>query len=318
MLSITITNGGDAMHLFPLYVARAAGLFAKQGLEVDWVNVGSGTRQAASVMGGSAELTPIALYHAVRSQEEGAGLVAVMSLFDTYGMTVVLGNDALRRSGITPGMALDERVRRLAGLRIGISSPGSSTDMLIRSVLLARGMDPDRAVKLQPLGGAGPMLAAFEKGLVDGFVYVAPVPEIAVARGLGQVVVNPFTGEVPELVGVPYMVMTTSRDTLERKPALIRRAVLAIAEAEALCAQQPVEAVRLVRQYFPDVDPEVYARAAETYRAASARSPVITPEGLARNVAWLNLSGGKPVTARYEDVVDPVPAREAVAAGVGQ
>lgn len=41
------------MHFFPYYAARGAGLFAEEGIEVDLVLVGTGTRRAASVMGGS-------------------------------------------------------------------------------------------------------------------------------------------------------------------------------------------------------------------------------------------------------------------------
>src|SRR5271154_5583771 len=99
---ITITHGGDALHYFPMYVARGAGFFAEEGLEVDWVNVNSGTRQAASVMGGSAEFTTLALLHVVKAGAEGANLVALASIFDVYAMTVVLSNEAIARVGITP------------------------------------------------------------------------------------------------------------------------------------------------------------------------------------------------------------------------
>jgi ABC-type nitrate/sulfonate/bicarbonate transport system substrate-binding protein len=69
---ITITSVGDGFHFFPVYIARGAGFFAEEGLEADWVNVNSGTRQAASVMGGSAGMAPLALLHCIKSQAEGA------------------------------------------------------------------------------------------------------------------------------------------------------------------------------------------------------------------------------------------------------
>ncbi len=45
---MTVTAGGEGMHYFPFYVARGGGFFAREGIDVDWVNVNSGTRQAAS------------------------------------------------------------------------------------------------------------------------------------------------------------------------------------------------------------------------------------------------------------------------------
>src|SRR5258708_18083157 len=162
---ITITSVGDGFQFFPVYIARGAGLFAAEGLDADWVNVGSGTKQAASVMGGSAEMTPLALMHAIKSQSEGADLVAFANLLSDWSMVVVLSNEAIAKAGIAPGMAVDDKIKRLAGLKLGITSPGSSTDVSIRKMLLARGMVPDPALKLQPLGDGAPILAAFEKKL---------------------------------------------------------------------------------------------------------------------------------------------------------
>ena len=85
-------------------------------------------------------------------------------------------------------MPIDEKIKRMQGLKIGMSSSGSSTDALIRSLFLARGYDPDKVVNLQPLGnGPGPARCwFFEKKLIDGVVWPSPVPEIIEYRGLGR------------------------------------------------------------------------------------------------------------------------------------
>ncbi len=310
---VTIPSTGDGLHYMPVYLARAAGLFRDEGLEAEWLNVTGGTRQAAAVMGGSAEMSPLAMIHVMKAQAEGADLVAFCPVFDVYAMSVVLSNAAIAKAGIAPGMALDERVRRLAGLRLGISSPGSSADAVIRSLLLARGMDPDRAVRLQPLGNGASILAAFEKGLVDGFVWTAPAPELAVARGLGQVVVDPFSGEIPEQRGLPYVVMATSRATWAAKPEVILAATRAMARAMRLAHEDGPRAQALLRPYFPDIDDTVFAAAVETYRQGVPRRPVVTPENVSRTAEWLAIGGDK-VDASYAQVVLPQPG--AAAAGL--
>jgi NitT/TauT family transport system substrate-binding protein len=83
-------------------------------------------------------------------------------------------------------MPVDEKIRRMKGLRIGITSPGSTTDTTARTLFKARGMDPDQTVQLLPLGGGSNMLAALEKGAADGFVWSAPQPQIAVQKGIGE------------------------------------------------------------------------------------------------------------------------------------
>jgi NitT/TauT family transport system substrate-binding protein len=312
--TLTVTSGGEGMHYFPFYVARGGGFFAAEGIEADWVNVNSGTRQAASVMGGGADMTPMAFFHVIKAREEGADLVAIGSVFDVYGMTVVLSNAAIAKTGIAVGMGIDEKVKRLKGLKIGISSPGSSTDELIRSVLLARGYDPDKTVSLQPFGSGTAILAAFEKKLTDGLVYVAPIPETVEQRGLGKTVINPFAHEVPELNGVPYVVIATSRATLAAKPDLMRRATRALASAMEFAHTHPDETAKIMRHYFPDLDDALFKVVCETYRQASSPSPVLTEANFEKTVAWMRIGAKLPIMAKFADVVDDKLALESVAA----
>jgi NitT/TauT family transport system substrate-binding protein len=314
---LTITSGGEGMHYFPFYVARGGGFFAKEGIDADWVNVNSGTRQAASIMGGSADMTPMAFLHVIKARGEGADIVAIGDVFDVYGMTIALSNEAIARKGIKPDMSIDEKVKRLEGLKIGISSPGSSTDALIRSVLVARGYDPDKTVSLLPFGAGTSILAAFEKKLADGVVYVAPIPEIIEQKGLGKTIINPFKNEVPELINVPYVVIATSRATLEKKPDLVRRAMRALAKAMDFAQTHPAETTKIMRQYFPDLDETLFQTVVETYRKATPRSPVLTREQVDKTVAWMNIGAKTRVSAKFEDVVDDRLAKEALA-NVGQ
>jgi NitT/TauT family transport system substrate-binding protein len=311
---ITITSVGDGFQFFPVYIARGAGLFAEEGLEADWVNVGSGTKQAASVMGGSAEMTPLALMHAIKSQAEGADLVAFANLLNDWSMVVVLSNDAIKSAGIELAMPVDEKIKRLSGLKLGITSPGSSTDVSIRKMFLARGMVPDHVVKLQPLGDGTAILAAFDKKLVDGFIFAAPVPEIVEARGLGKIVVNPMAREVPEQVGVPYAVMATSRATFAKKPELIRASARAMTKALIFARDRPEETLKVMQHYFPDVEASILVRIVTTYRAALPSTPVISRDEVASTVAFMNIGAARPIDVKYESVVLAEPAEAAAAA----
>ena len=209
----------DGLHYYPVYVARGGDFFAKQGIEPDWVNLAAGPRQIAALVGGSADMLAISLIQVIKARAEGNDVVVLGSTFDVYGVKVALSNEAIAKTGITPDMKIDEKIKRMQGLKIGMSSSGRSTDTLIRALFLARGYDPDKVVNLQPLGNGAALLAAFEKKLIDGLVWPSPIPEIIEHRRLGKTVVDPFSGEVPELNNVPYLVLATSRQTLEKKPS---------------------------------------------------------------------------------------------------
>ncbi|MEZ0603244.1 ABC transporter substrate-binding protein [Paraburkholderia sp. IW21] len=310
--TLTIAISGETLVYFPLYVARAGGFFEREGIKVDWVNVGAASRQTPAVMGGSADVTPLSLFHMFDAESKGLKLVAISDLFDATALQVVLTNKALKSTGITASMSLDEKIKRLKGLQIGTSAPGSGTETAFRKMLIARGIDPDKWVQLRPVGGAAPSLAAFQNGLIDGVVYAAPVPEIIESKGLGRTVIDGFTGEVPEVAGVPFLVLATSRDTIQKKGPMINAAVAAIAKAMAFTQQHPEETSAMLRQYFQNTDPAVYAKMADSYRKASARSPLITPQQVANTARWTGIGETHPVDAKYLDIVDPEPARLAL------
>jgi NitT/TauT family transport system substrate-binding protein len=161
---VTIALAGKGMSFILQYVALGAGLYKAEGLDPDTVDVSSGTRQAAAVMGGSADFTQLGMPHTLRAVARGGDLVAIGTGFDMYPIALVISKSAAQRLGITEAMSVDERLRRIHGLKIGITSPGSSTDEFMRTIMMVRGLDPDKDVRLQPIGIGAPMVAAMQQG----------------------------------------------------------------------------------------------------------------------------------------------------------
>jgi NitT/TauT family transport system substrate-binding protein len=301
---IAIATSGDALHWYPAYVARAAGFFAEEGLEVDWVDVGSGTKQVAAVVSGGSALTPLGLQTAFQAAAGGADIVAVSALFDRFALQLVLSNAALAKSGINPGMTTDEIAPRLKGMRIAITGVGSSTDALLRSILAARGMEPDSTVRIQPLGSPPAIQAAFEKDMIDGYILSAPFPELVELRNLGKIVINPLNGGVAELDNVPYSAMMTTRKLINEQPEMIGAAVRALTRAMLFTQQNPKESQAMVKKLFPKLDPEIFAKAEPGYQAASSRTPVITRDQFDRMIAWMKLTSKEANALKFEQVVD--------------
>ena len=302
---IVITTPGAALHFFPAHLAEAAGLFAAEGLEVEWVDVGAGSKQVASVIGGSATMTMLGMQPAVTASERGAELVAFAALFNKYPIQVVVHPEVMKRIGLKSNMPIDEKVKRLAGLTIGITGVGSSSDSVIRSLFLGRGMDPDKVLRIQPMGGPVAMLAALERRATDGAMLSAPQAQIAEAGGYGQTAIDPLTGEVPELNGVPYTAMITARETLGRHPELITKATRALAKAMLLEDTNPEQAQQLLqKKIFPDIDAKLFASFEPTYRPAASKSPVITSEDYGRLLQWMKILDSKPITVRYEQMIN--------------
>lgn len=312
--TLTVAVSGETLIFFPLYVARAAGFFDEEGIKVDWVNVGPSSRQTPAVMGGSADVTPIALFHMLHAEKRGLKLVAVSNLFGDPALQLTLTNDAVKKTGITPSMPLKEKLERLKGLTIGTSAPGSGTETMFRKMFAARGIDVDKWVQLKPVGGAAPSLAAFEQGLVEGVVYPAPVPEIIEDKGIGVTVIDGFKEKIDEVDGVPFLVLATSRDTLKKKPMLMEGTVRALAKAMSYTKQHPEKMEALLRPYFTNVDERIFKSMVLAYAGASAATPLITAENVEKTAKWLSIGANEPFEVQYEAIVSPEPAKSIVAA----
>jgi NitT/TauT family transport system substrate-binding protein len=314
---VTLTMGGDGLQFITQHIAMRGGFFTQEGLDAQTIDVGSGPRQVAALMGGSSEFSSLGMIQVIKANAEGASLVAVSTAFDLVDIQIVVSTAAAQKAGITDAMPIDQKVKALAGLRYGITSPGSTTDTYVRSLFKSRGLDPDKAVTIQPMGGGSNMLAALEKGATDGFAWGAPQTQMAVARNVGRIVVNPFKGEVPEVAGVPYLVLVTSRQTLEQKPGVIKAAVRAYARAMKFARDKPDEARTLVRQQFPDIEEAIFNRAWEDYRNGIPQSPLIRPEQVDKTVSWLGITAPGRYTPKYDAIVHADFARAAAAEILG-
>ena len=307
---VSFAMGAGAFYFTLHYVAEAGGYYAAEGITLDSVNVSSGPRQTAAVMGGSADVAPLGLQLVVQAAQHAGNIVAVSAGYNILPMSILLSNDAIKRSGITPDQSTDDKVKRLKGLRIGITTPGSGTDDMVRAVMRKRGMDPDRDVTIQPLVNAEGMMAALERGATDGFCFTSPIPELAVSRKLGQIVLEPLNGDVPEANNVPYIILSTNRETIANKRPMLLAMVRCWTKAMDLVRDQPGEASKLVHHYFPDVDEEVYDAAFKKYRQGVPTTPMVTAEQTENVVSFMKISKGIPVTANYADVFYPGIAEE--------
>lgn len=308
---IKVAIGAAGLYFIVHFVAEGAGFFKREGYELDTVDLTTGPRQVAAIMGGSVDIAPLGLQLVIQATSRGGNIVAIANGYGIMPMALLLSNDAIKRVGIEPGMAMDDKIRRIKGLRIGITGPGSGTDDMARTIAITRGLDPDKDITIQPLGNGDNMLAALEKGLTDGFVFTSPIPETAVARGLGQIIVEPLNGDLAEANGVPYIILATNPQTIESKRPMLIAAVRAWTHAMKFTAENKEEARRIVRTYFKQMDEAVFNAAFDKYVKGVPAHPLIPEENVKKVAAWMGLSKKTTIDANYAAVVYPDLALEA-------
>jgi NitT/TauT family transport system substrate-binding protein len=311
----TVKNSiaGEAIFYLTNYIALDGGFFEKQGIDMNLVNVQSGPQQMAAVLGGSALISTIGLEQNMHADARGGSFVAICANFNAFPMSLVVTRKAIAQNRINLADPLAETIRRLRGLRIGITGPGSSTDEFIRTLLVLQKLNPDTEVHLLPVGPGANMLAAMEAGSVDGFVWSAPFSTEAVSKGLAEIVVDPMKGTVPEFRNYAYLAISTSRQTLAAQRPLLLSVVRAYAAAMKFTHQQTDKARELIRHRFPKMNDADYATAFAEYVPGVPQSPLISKEQFDRTLSTLNLTTKPPLQATYDQIVSTDIAHEVMA-----
>lgn len=299
---ITITQSTAGFLYFPSYVAEKAGYYEDAGLDPEITDLGGGPEAIAAVLGGSAEIALTSFPSVAAAADEGAPVKAFASVMTQYGSNVVMNPDAAKKAGVDEKSSAGEKIKALKGLTVGITSPGSATDQLMRYMLAREGLEPEKDVKLLPMGDSGSILAGYKKGRLDAFSLSSPTSDLAVEEGAVPLF-NLSEGEYPRLDGFQYMVAMTSEKVVNERPEVLSCFTRALTRSLELIEKDPARAVKLARGAFGDIDPKLYAAAAKSNLAAYPTSAVIDRKK-ARGAFDFLRRIGEPTDVELEKVVD--------------
>jgi NitT/TauT family transport system substrate-binding protein len=162
---ITIAVGGGACLCYlPTVLAKQLGEFDKAGLAVDIVDLKGGSDALRAVLGGSADVVSGYFDHCVNLAAKKQELQAFV-VYDRYpGLVLVVS--PLHTGEITS-------IKDLAGKKVGVNAPGSSTDFFLKYLLKKNGLDPSSASVIG-VGLGATAVAAMEQGQIDAAVMLDP------------------------------------------------------------------------------------------------------------------------------------------------
>jgi NitT/TauT family transport system substrate-binding protein len=162
---VTIAVGGGACLCYlPTVLAKQLGEYDKAGLNVELVDLKGGSDALKAVLGGSADVVSGYFDHCVNLAAKKQELQAFV-VYDRYpGLVLVVAPS--RTNDITS-------VKDLAGKKVGVSAPGSSTDFFLKYMLKKNGLDPAGTAVIG-VGLGATAVAAMEQGQIDAAVMLDP------------------------------------------------------------------------------------------------------------------------------------------------
>jgi len=243
-MSLRLTVGGkSAIFYLPLSVTERLGYFKQAGLDVEIADVQSGARALQSLIGGSADVGVGTFDHTIQMQAKGQPVVAVLQ-FGRYPGFVL---------GTISSKSIDyQGPQSLKGLKIGVTSPGSSTHFMAAYMLARSGLKPDDA-SFVGTGVTSTAVAAARRGEIDAIVSSDPMISPIQREGLVRIAADTRTPAGTQAVyGGPYPggVVYTTPAFIEKHPATVQAVVtafvralkwMAIHSAQEIAATMPEE-----------------------------------------------------------------------------
>ena len=171
---VAIAVGGKAaFYYLPLTISEQLGYFKSEGLDVEISDFAGGAKALQALMGNSADVVSGAYEHTINLQAKNQFIQSI----------VLMGRAPQIAMGVsTRAMPNYRSLAELRGKKIGVSAPGSSTNMVANLVLSRAGVKASE-VSYVGVGTSAAALAALRSGQIDAMSNIEPVMTMLEQKG---------------------------------------------------------------------------------------------------------------------------------------
>src|SRR5262245_9031420 len=274
-------GGAAALYYLPLALADRLGYFKEQGLNVEISDFKGGSQSLTALVGGSVDVVTGAFEHTLRMQAKGQDIIAAIELGRYPGIALAVKKERADKL---------KTIADLKGAKIGVTAPGSSTNMIVWYLMAKAGLKPDDA-SFVGVGATASAVAAIQKGEIDALSNVDPA--ISKPQSTGDVVVLAETrtteGTIKVLGGpMPAAVLYLRREFADKNPNTVQALVNAFYKTlKWLDHARPEEIAAKVPQEYWLGDKDLYVAAVKNNLNVYSRNGIVTPQSRHRSLDFL-------------------------------
>ena len=250
---ITIAVGGkNLFYYLPLTVAERKGYFKDEGLDVEIADFAGGARALQAMVGGSADMVSGAYEHTINMAAKKQPIKAVVLQMKFSAMALAMSKERAAKF---------KGARDMKGWKVGVTAPGSSTNMYANNLLVKDGLKPTDISVVGVGTGAG-AVAALEKGELDALVNLDPVLTQLESTGKFVTLFDTRTEKgMKDVYGGDYMaaVIYVTDEYVKKNPNTVQAVVNAMVRADKWVAKAtPQEIVDLMPNEYKAGNPSLY------------------------------------------------------------
>jgi NitT/TauT family transport system substrate-binding protein len=271
---IAIAVGGKAaFYYLPLTIAEQLGFFKAEGLEVEISDFSGGARALQAVVGGSADVVSGAYEHTINLQSKS-------QFFQSF---VLQGRAPQIAMGIsTKAMPGYQSLADLKGKKIGVTAPGSSTNMMANLLLSRVGLKASD-VSYIGVGTSAGALAALRSGQIDAMSNIDPVMTMLEQKGEVKIVSDTRTlkGTLDVFGGpMPAACLYAPLDFIQKNPNTTQALANAIVHSlKWLQTAGPSDIIKTVPEAYLLGDRALYLASFNKVREAISLDGMLPEDG---------------------------------------
>ncbi len=268
-----------------MWLAQAAGVYKKYGLNVEIIDMGGGTRGLQVLLSGEIQAMQVGLGPMVRANTQGADLRLISSFCNTIPFTI-----------FTPANV--KTAADLKGGTLGISSFGSESDIAMDIMLKRFGLSR-KDVTIAQIGGGSTRLAALLSGRVKAVPLQEPLATKAHDLGL-----NPLLDLAAAKVPWVFEGVVVKRAYFEKNRDLFTRLVRANIEATYMMFADEKRAKELVGKIFKTSESKLIDAGYAAFKQVVPLDPLPSQAGAEHVLEQLQAIGPTIGSKKLEDYID--------------
>lgn len=278
---VLAVGGKSALYYLSLTVAETKGFFKDAGLDVEINDFQGGAKSLQALMGGSADVVAGAYEHTIRMQQRGQPIIGFALIGRGMQLAIGLRKDVAAK---VKGPA------DIKGMKFGVTAPGSQTNMLVNYWAAKGGLKASDIVAIG-VGAGASVVAAIEKGEVDGISQADPALTILEEKGMIKIMLDTRTMKGnEELFGgaFPAACLYAQPDLLKKTPNTAQALATAIVRAdEWLQTAPPSEVAKAVPEGYLLGDRALYEKAFANVRGTISPDGLMPPGAMENSLKFL-------------------------------
>ncbi len=266
----------------PLWIAQDKGVFNKYGLAVDLKYMLSATGTQALLSGSIDIVNPAT--ELIEAGLGGARVAFIIGILNRAVLSVYSKPEFKQLSD-------------LKGKILGVTLPGSTTDLAARMLLQQAGMVAGKDVQITHLQGMPDVITALSQGRIDAGIISAPTTLKAKQAGMKELV-DITARNVPMI----HAGLATTRDFIKSSPDKVRRYVQAYVEANKIARTDPETTKQIIGKYTKTENKEDLDETYNTYAKAWEQVPYVSSPAMQAVLNFAINPNAK--TAKPEQFID--------------